>query len=154
MIQISNASKRLKEKMYLLDTNVISECRKGTNADKDVQRFFKQVLKNEENVYLSVITIGELRRGIELIRHRNDLKQAELLEKWFQVISQEYSDYILPFDYDCAQVWGKLRVPHYENSLDKQIAATALIYNLTIVTRNSIDFKSCGVKLVNPFESN
>lgn len=59
---------------------------------------------------------------------------------------------ILSFDNDCAQVWGKLRVPHHENSLDKQIAAIALIYDLTVVTRNTNDFKNCGVKLLNPFK--
>ena len=137
--------------MYLLDTNVISECRKGTNADKCVQNFFTGIIKNKEKVFLSVVTIGELRRGIELIRYRNDLPQAEKLEKWFKIILNDYSDLILPFDYDCAQVWGKLRVPHHENSLDKQIAATALIYDLTVVTRNTNDFKNCGVKLLNPF---
>ncbi len=138
--------------MYLLDTNVISECRKGKSSDKGVQKFFKQVLKNNEKVYLSVITIGELRRGIEMIRHRNDRIQAENLENWLKLVLNDYTNMILPFDFDCAQVWGNLRVPHHENSLDKQIAATALIYDLTVVTRNTNDFKNCGVKLLNPFE--
>lgn len=138
--------------MYLVDTNVISECRKGKNANTGVQSFFKNVLSNDEKVYLSVITIGELRRGIEMIRHRSDTIQANKLEKWLEIILSEYSNMILTFDSDCAQVWGKLRVPNYENLLDKQIAATALIYDLTVVTRNTNDFSRCGVNLLNPFE--
>jgi len=140
--------------MYLVDTNVISECRKGKKADSGVLKFFNKVLEQKQKLYLSVITIGELRRGIELIRHRNDFKQAENLERWFNLALNDYSDFILPFNDDCAQVWGKLRVPHHENSLDKQIAATALIYDLIVVTKNTNDFKNCGVKLLNPFESN
>ena len=153
MIQILSVNSKKKKLMYLLDTNIISECRKGKKADIGVQKFFKHVLESKEKIYLSVITIGELRRGIELIRHRNDVIQADHLESWFQIVLNDYSEFILPFDNDCAQVWGKLRVPHHENSLDKQIAATALIYDLIVVTRNSIDFKSCGVKLINPFKS-
>ena len=137
--------------MYLLDTNVISECRKGKNANIGVQNYFKHVLTNDDKIYLSVITIGELRRGIEMIRYRNDILQANKLEQWLEVILTDHSKTILPFDNDCAQVWGKLRVPHHENLLDKQIAATALIYDLTVVTRNTNDFSGCGVKLLNPF---
>lgn len=136
--------------MYLLDTNVISELRKGEKANAGVLDFFNEVTIDDK-LYLSVITIGELRRGIEMIRHRNDLNQASQLENWLETILMDYSNKILPFDNDCAQVWGKLRVPNYENLLDKQIAATALIYDLTVVTRNINDFKGCGVKLLNPF---
>lgn len=137
--------------MYLIDTNVISEIRKGERANAGVQAFFRDLSVNNESVYLSVITIGELRRGIERIRHRNDLIQAEQLEQWFQAIVQNYQDHILAIDADAAQVWGKLRVPNPENELDKLIAATALIYDLTLVTRNVADFQNTGVKLLNPF---
>lgn len=138
--------------MYLLDTNVLSEIRKKQEANPGVRKFIEQVLAEGSQVYVSVITIGELRRGIELIRHRGDVRQANLLEKWLGLVLSEYQDFILELDEDVAQMWGKLRVPHHENPLDKQIAATALINELTVVTRNAKDFQRTGVKVLNPFE--
>lgn len=138
--------------VYLLDTNVVSELRKKQKANTGVKRFFKAVLDDETGLYVSVITIGELRRGIELIRHRGDARQANQLEKWLGVILEDYQDNILAIDEDTAQLWGTLRVPHPENALDKQIAATALIHELTVVTRNGKDFLKTGVKVMNPFE--
>lgn len=138
--------------MYLLDTNVVSELRKRDHANPGVTRFFKEISEREEHAYLSVITIGELRRGVDLIRHRGDQVQAEALESWLQQLLGDHADRILDFGSDEAQVWGRLRVPHPENALDKQIAATALVYGLTLVTRNTRDFARTGVELHNPFE--
>lgn len=138
--------------MYLLDTNVISEMRKNTGANAGVRRFFQQAVKQNARGYISVITVGELRRGVELIRHRGDTVQAKKLEAWLQTILLDYADNILDFSVEESQVWGRLRVPHYENALDKQIAATALIHGLTLVTRNVSDFSATGVPLLNPFE--
>lgn len=137
--------------MYLLDTNVVSEFRKKSKMNAGVKTFVKQAVLNESDFYLSVVTIGELRRGVELILHRGDEKQAILLEKWLCALLEEYEENILPFGSDEAQVWGKLRVPHHENALDKQIAATAIIYDLKVVTRNEKDFSGTGVTTVNPF---
>ncbi len=138
--------------MYLIDTNVISEARKRSNANKGVRAFFKQAIKNQAQLFISVVTVGELRRGVELIRHRGDLHQAAKLENWLDKLLVEYRDSVLDINQDIAQLWGKLRVPHPENALDKQIAATALIYDLTVVTRNYKDFAKTGVQLLNPFE--
>lgn len=137
--------------MYLLDTNVVSEIRKGDRADKGVQRFFQHVQDEDIPVFLSVVTIGELRRGVELIRRRGDVDQGARLEAWLNRVLAEYSESILDLDSDTAQVWGRLRVPHPENALDKQIAATALIHDLTLATRNERDFHGCVVRLHNPF---
>lgn len=137
--------------MYLIDTNVISEARKGAKADAGVIAFFRGCIAQDERVYLSVVTLGELRRGMELIRHRGDDTQANLLETWLHEVIRDYSDCILPFDLDAAQAWGRLRVPHHEHPLDKQIAATALMHDLTLVTRNTSDFVQTGVRLLNPF---
>lgn len=137
--------------MYLIDTNIISEARKGKRANPGVQRFFETVGRDEQDVFLSVITIGELRRGIDLMRRRGDADQAAVLEAWLTDILNEYSDHILPIDADTAQLWGRLRVPHPENALDKLIAATALIHDLTVVTRKQRDFQGAGVKVLNPF---
>ena len=138
--------------MYLIDTNVISEYRKKNKANKGVKIFFRHVIQQRARVFLSVVTVGELQRGVELIRHRGDDKQAKLLEKWLSSILDGFQDYILDIDKDTAQVWGKLRVPHHENALDKQIAATALVYDLTLVTRNETHFDGTCVKTINPFE--
>jgi toxin FitB len=139
---------------YLIDTNVISELRKQCKANPGVQQFFQQAAAQATPLYLSVITIGELRRGIELIRHRGDHTQAALLETWLRTILEDYADHILDFTALEAQVWGTLRVPHPQNALDKQIAATALTCGLTLVTRNVSDFTETGVPLLNPFEPN
>lgn len=137
--------------MYLLDTNVLSEKRKGKKADKGVQDFFAGVISEKIPTYLSVITVGELQRGVEIIRYRNDLQQANSLETWLKKVLVEYEDNILDFGKEAAQIWGYLRVPHHENLLDKQVAATALVHDLTVVTRNLADFSSTGVRLINPF---
>lgn len=137
--------------MYLIDTNVISEARKQSRADAGVTAFFQRVAEDKRAVYLSVVTVGELRRGVDLIRHRGDLPQARLLEDWLADVLAHYAHQILPFDVDAAQIWGRLRVPHPAHELDKQIAATALLHDLTVVTRNVADFDGTGVKLLNPF---
>lgn len=137
--------------MYLLDTNVISEQRKGARSNAGVADFFRRVTSENIPTYISVITLGELRRGVEIIKHRGDIQQANVLNAWLQNILDEYADCILDFSSAEAQVWGYLRAPHHENAIDKQIAATALTYDLTLVTRNTPDFSATGVNLLNPF---
>ena len=138
--------------MYLIDTNVISEARKA-RANPGVVAFFDAVDTANETIYLSAITIGELRRGIELIRHRGDFDQATVLEQWLTTILSEFADCILPFDAEAAQVWGHLRVPDPAHALDKQIAAIALVNDLKVVTRNTTDFAGTGLQLLNPFRA-
>ena len=135
--------------MYLLDTNVISELRKGGRANHGVTAFFATLAA--EDIYLSVVTIGEIRRGLENVRARGDREQAGRLEAWLDKVVTDFSDRILEFDLDCAQVWGKLMSLHPQHPIDKQIAAIALIYDLTVVTRNTDDFVSSGVRSLNPF---
>lgn len=85
------------------------------------------------------------------MRHRGDVAQATRLSRWLGTMMRDYADAILPFDEEIAQIWGRLRVPHAENPLDKQIAATALLYDLTVVTRNVSHYEPTGVALLNPF---
>ncbi len=137
--------------MFLIDTNVISEARKQGKAHPGVQAFFKELSQSQEPAFLSVVTVGELRRGVEMIRQRGDGHQADLLERWLNALLQQFEHLILPFDLDAAQVWGSLRAAQPAHELDKQIAATALIHDLTVVTRNAADFANTGVRLRNPF---
>ncbi len=137
--------------MYLVDTNVISEARKRSKANAGVRAFFKQAIESETRLFISVVTVGELRRGVESIRRRGDVRQTNQLEKWLDALMTEYQDHILDINQDIAQLWGRLRAPHPENALDKQIAATALIYGLTVVTRNHKDFVKTGARVLNPF---
>lgn len=137
--------------MYLVDTDVISELRRGARADAGVRRFFEAAGKQGDTVYVSAITIGELQRGVELIRHRGDKAQAQRLEAWLTGILTDYAEYVLDFAVEEAIVWGKLRVPNHENALDKQIAAIALTRGLKLVTRNVMHFRGLGVEVINPF---
>ena len=123
--------------MYLIDTNVISELRRGDNANSGVIEFFSAVKVDNTLCFLSTITLGELQYGVERIRHRGDSTQAETLQTWFDQVRAEFADYIIGIDTDIALLWGRLRVPNYENSIDKFLAATALIHSLTVVTRNT-----------------
>lgn len=135
--------------MFLVDTNVISESRKGRNANPGVQAFWQCV--NAADLYIAVQTIGEIRRGLENIRQRGDALQARKLETWLDDVVTHYADRILDLDLDCGQVWGKLMAPNPQHPVDKQIASIALIHDLTVVTRNVADFKNLGVRLANPF---
>ncbi len=112
MTPISNAFRQPEaRRMYLIDTNVISEARKRTRADPGVRGFFAQAAEADEPLYLSAITVGELRRGVDLVRHRGDGAQADLLEAWLTTVLAEFGGNILAFDTDAAQVWGACGFP-------------------------------------------
>jgi len=137
--------------VYLVDTDVISEVRKGAKSNAGVRAFFARARAEGTDLYLSVITIGELRQGVERIRHRGDDSQARRLERWLLQFTSDYADRILSIDEEVAQVWGRLRVPNPENLLDKQIAATALMHGFTVVSRNVAHYTPTGVAVSNPF---
>jgi predicted nucleic acid-binding protein len=134
--------------MFLVDTNVLSEVRKGPKADPGVVDFLQ---RPEHELFLPVQVTGELRYGIEKLRYRGDLPQALKLETWLQAILEDYSLRILVFDLPCAKMWGNLMGVNDQQPVDKQIAAIALVYDLTVVTRNIGHFAGTGVRLVNPF---
>jgi predicted nucleic acid-binding protein len=137
--------------MYLVDTDVISEARRGRRGNSGVLDFFATASREPTPLFVSAITIGELRQGVERIRHRGDRVQAQRLERWLTQVATSYADSTLPFDEDAAQVWGRLRVSNPENPLDKQTAATALIHDLIVFTRNAPHYERTGVRLLNPF---
>jgi len=137
--------------MYLVDTDVISEARKRDRCNPGVRAFFDRAREEGTELYLSVVTVGELRQGVERIRYRGDNSQAHKLERWLRQLTELYADRILALDEEIAHVWGRLRVPNPENPLEKQIAATALIHDLAVVSRNVAHFSPTGVRIINPF---
>jgi predicted nucleic acid-binding protein len=133
---------------YLLDTNVISELRKGERADSNVASWFAKLA--EEEIFLSVLTIGEIRRGIESVRRR-DPDSAAALDRWLALLSEAHGDRILPIDRVIAEEWGRMNVPDPLPVVDGLLAATARVLGLTLVTRNVADVKGTGVELLDPF---
>lgn len=133
---------------YLIDTNVISERRKGRRANVGVQRWF--LANSSDLCALSVVTLGEIRRGIEDAR-RTDLAQAIALESWLRKLEYTFQGQILSVDAEIADKWGRLMSEHKLPDADGWIAATASYYDLTVVTRNVADFERTGVRVLNPF---
>lgn len=134
----------------LLDTNVLSELRKGARANAHLRRWFDGVSVNE--IYLSVLVIGELRRGLELVRRR-DTKQAAALERWLTRVTTDHAERILPVDGPVADQWGRLTTKQPGSVVDTLMAATALVHGLLLVTRNVKDVAWTGVSYLNPFEA-
>ena len=134
--------------MYLLDTNVISELRRGAKADPGVRECLQGA---EENLYLPVQVIGELRYGIERLRRKGDHAQSAMLEAWLNTVLDTFSGKILSFDLSSAQIWGAMSAAAHQSAIDKQIAAIALLYDFTIVTRNTRHFAGTGARVLNPF---
>ncbi|WP_420237891.1 type II toxin-antitoxin system VapC family toxin [Telmatobacter bradus] len=134
--------------MFLVDTNVISELRKGAKADAGVVHLLNSA---ETESFLAAQTVGELRQGVENLRFRGDHPQADRLEVWLKSILEIFASRILPFDRSSAEIWGAMMGPNAQNPIDKQIAAIARQYDLTVVTRNVEDFAGTGVRVLNPF---
>lgn len=135
---------------YLVDTNVISELRKGQRCDPGVASWFAEVSSSE--IYLSVLTVGEIRKGIENIRRR-DPRTAEILEAWLRELVASHSERILPIDEVITEQWGRFNVPDPLSVLDSLLAATASVHGLTLVTRNVKDVERTGVACLNPFST-
>jgi predicted nucleic acid-binding protein len=135
-------------KGYLVDTNVVSELRKGTRANANVRRWFESV--DEDSLFLSVLVTGEIRRGIEAIRKR-DPRAATALERWLDNLVRAHSDRVLPVDAATADEWGRLDARGSLPVVDGLLAATALVHGLTLVTRNLRDVVSTGADLLDPF---
>jgi toxin FitB len=133
---------------YLLDTNVISELRKGERADENVRAWFGGLA--DEEIYLSVLTIGEIRRGVENVRRR-DPDSAAALDSWVARLSEAHRDRILPIERAIAEEWGRMNVPDPLPVVDGLLAATAKVAGLTFATRNIADVESAGVELLDPF---
>ena len=134
--------------MYLLDTNVVSELRKRDRCDENVAAWYTSI--SDDNLYLSVLTLGEIRKGIELLRNR-DPGQAEVLENWLAYLEPNFEGRILSIDADITDAWGRMHQIRNIPAVDGLLAATAKIHRLMLVTRNIQHFQGLGVNLLNPF---
>ena len=135
--------------MYLIDTNIISEVRKGRRCNPHVAAWYRQV--RDDELFLSVLVICEIRQGIERLRPRNP-RRAHALEQWLEELVGSFGDRLLPVDEKVAQNWGRLNARDAFPVVDSLLAATAEAHGLLLVTRNVKDIERSGVRCINPFE--
>jgi predicted nucleic acid-binding protein len=133
---------------YLLDTNVLSEWRKPT-PDPGVVAWLG--LAPLDELFISVITIGEIRRGISKLQLRKDHRQAAAYESWLRTTKELFGDRLVPIGVEAAEEWGHSDAGSPASMADGLIAATAKVRGWTVVTRNVADFRGAGVRLLNPF---
>lgn len=134
---------------YLLDTNVLSELRKGTRTNPAVSAWYATIDAN--SIYLSVLVTGEIRRGIEGLRRREP-ERATALDQWLQAVIESFADRILPIDAAVAERWAYLTAGRSFSVVDALLAATADVHHLVLVTRNQGDVAGLGIAVLNPFE--
>jgi predicted nucleic acid-binding protein len=135
---------------FLLDTNVLSELRKKRRNEPKIQAWLGSV--DSEDLFTSVIVVGEIRRGIEKIRP-NDPVFASHLELWLRRLQLDYQDRILSITEEIAEFWGTICPNDPLTEPDGLIAATALHHGMTLVTRNVQHVQRSGVRLLNPWEN-
>ncbi len=134
---------------YLIDTNIISEVRKGAKCDPNVAAWYDAL--GDADIYLSVLVLGEIRKGIERARP-SDSAQALALEKWLTTVVRSFAERILPIDQAVADEWGHMGAKRPVSTVDALLAATAKVHGMTLATRNVSDVADLGADFVNPFE--
>jgi predicted nucleic acid-binding protein len=137
---------------YLLDTNIVSELRKGTRCDPAVAAWERAELVPQGGA-ISVLTIGEIRKGIQLISQR-DQQQAARLESWLTGLCQDFASRILPVSHEVAEEWGRLNALRPLPAVDSLLGATAKVHGLILATRNVRELSAVGLHVFNPFEFN
>jgi toxin FitB len=133
---------------YVIDTNIISEVRKGDRCNSNVAAWYDSI--DDSEIYLSVLVLGEIRKGIERAR-RNDPAQARSLEKWLGTIRESFADRVLSVDHLVADEWGRMSAMRPLSSIDALLAATAKVHRMTLATRNLSDVADLGADVINPF---
>ena len=134
---------------YLIDTNIISEVRKGSRCDANVAAWYAAI--DDSELYLSTLVIGEIRKGIERARPR-DAEKAEALERWLGEVTVAFDGRILLIDNAVSEEWGRMSALRSVPVIDGLLAATAKANRMTLVTRNDADVDGLGAKLLNPFK--
>ena len=134
---------------YLIDTNIISEVRKGARCDANVAAWYDSI--DEASLYLSVLVLGEVRKGVERARAR-DAARARALDKWLSAVREAFGGRILAVDEAVAEEWGRMSAKRPVSTVDGLLAATAKVHNLTLATRNTADVADLGAQFVNPFD--
>ena len=132
--------------MYLVDTNVVSEARRGSRQAVGWLRSVRP-----DAVYLSALTLGEIMRGI-VLRQKSDPQTAARLAEWLERLRHDHTDRILPVTDRIALEWGRIAALRPRGDVDGLIAATAIVHDLTLVTRNVGDFEDTRVSLINPWD--
>lgn len=133
---------------WLVDTNIISEVRKGPRCHPSVASWWGAV--EDRDLFLSVLTLGEIRRGIESVRQRDPAKAATL-ERWLRDVSEAFGARIIGVDSAVADAWGRISSVRSVPVIDALLAATAQVHDLVLVTRNTADVGGLGVRTLNPF---
>jgi predicted nucleic acid-binding protein len=133
---------------YLIDTNIISEVRKGERCDANVSAWYASIA--DEDLFLSVLVLGEIRKGVELARTR-DPGKAAALERWLRDLETAFDGRVLGIDNAVSDQWGRMSAIRPIPVIDGLLAATALSNGLTLVTRNDRDVADLGAKVLNPF---
>ncbi len=133
---------------YLIDTNIISEVRKGDQCDPHVSAWYASIA--DEDLFLSALVLGEIRKGVELARSR-DPDKASALERWLGQVEDAFRTRVLGIDNAVADLWGRMSAIRPIPVIDGLLAATAAANDLTLVTRNDRDIAGLGVAVLNPF---
>ena len=137
--------------MFLLDTNVLSELRRGDHCNVGVSHWYAGV--QYADLFISALVIGEIRKGIARLRRRQDYRQAEFLEVWLETSRDFFADRVLPVDATVADAWGRMFAIRNVPVVDGLLVATAIVHDLTLVTRNVSHVQGLGADLLNPFTS-
>lgn len=134
---------------FLLDTNMVSEARKATER-QDAGVGLWLASRALEDLFVSVLVLGETRQGVERLRRR-DPQSAARLDPWLDDLKGQFLDRILPITEEIAQQWGRMNAVRPMPAVDALMAATAVVHNLTLVTRNERDVEGSGARTLNPF---
>ena len=135
---------------YLLDTNVLSEVRKGSNAHPAVRKWWSETDFLE--IHVSVMVLGEIRQGVERLKVKDPLRAREI-ERWLQSITNTLGARLLVVNHKIADQWGRMGIKRTLPLVDSILAATAVAHGLTLVTRNIKDIQDTGVSYLNPFDT-